>query len=199
MRGGITKSAFAKQAGVSAAAVTQAVKSGIIVTFEDESGKTLIEPDHPVNRSYLASARANRGKSARQSESARAKHEQRTPKHKQAPARNTLLDPEAPADKLPDKIEMEIRRLIQQEEKDRIANEERKGNLIPREIMIRKLDMLVSVLNNHFLPFARRMTPEIAGELGVTDPAQQLKIEEMLNMEMQRALSEFKREAQYDT
>ncbi|NIV97192.1 hypothetical protein GWN42_31485 [candidate division KSB1 bacterium] len=196
MRDGITRSAFAKQAGVSPAAVTQAVKAGIIVTFESEDGKTLIEPDHPVNRSYLESARANRGRSERQRESARAHHEQRIPEHKQAPARRAPLDPEAPADELPSKIEMEIRRLIQQEEKDRLANEERKGNLIPREVMIRKLDMLVSVLNNHFLPFARRMTPQITGELGVTDPELQLKIEEMLNLEMQRALSEFKREAQ---
>lgn len=203
----MSKSSFAKMAGVSAPAISQAIRAGIIVTAKDEAGNERIEADHPVNKAYINNARGHRDKSERQRESANANHQGRVPEHKKAPSRReklvdmlvTKLDEKFESENqgviLPSKIEMEIRRLIQQEEKDRIANEVAKKNLIPREVFSRRIDSMISVLNNHFLPYPRRMTPQICGALGISDPEQQLKVEEMLNKEMQRALEEFKREA----
>lgn len=203
----LSKSEFAATAGVSKPAISGAIKRGHVVITTDSDGNERIDITHPVNSSYIGSCQANRDKNERHREGARnrtrSKNDQQAPKQKISKAVQSVQLQQSQSDGsalegLPTKIEMEIRRLIQQEEKDRIANAVAKKNLIPREEFTRRLDRLISVLNNHFLPYAQRVTPPLCGALGVIDPELKLKAQEMLTIEMERALKEFKREAKHD-
>lgn len=194
----LSKSEFAATAGVSKPAISGAIRRGHVVITTDSDGNERIDVTHPVNSSYIGSCRANKDKHERHREGARKRNRSEIDDFPQPMQQRQFQQSQSDGSalsELPTKIEMEIRRLIQQEEKDRISNEMAKKNLIPREEFVRRLDKLVSVLNNHFLPYAQRVTPSLCGALGVIDPELKLKAQEMLTIEMERALKEFKREA----
>ena len=92
-----------------------------------------------------------------------------------------------------DKEEIDIEYKKANTEKIKISNAEKLKLLVPMEFVAKKFGKLSAVIINYFFPMGGRLAPIVCGACKITDPKIIKKVEAILNNEITRALSEFKR------
>jgi hypothetical protein len=195
----INKSQFAKLAGVSRNAIGKAVTAGAVICI---NGK--IDIDHPTNKAYLQIDRNPKkketskiiktpekpypGKKGKVAD----KPEKEKAKKNGTKIRNTISLPPGHMSK----TDADIARLQVVTAKEKVNLAQKMETLILRESVGKLFGGMHSVVLNYFFPLGDRLTPIIGGICGVSDPKDLLKIKTVIDKEVMRGLSEFKREAE---
>ena len=90
-----------------------------------------------------------------------------------------------------DEIEAEYKKA--QTEKVKIHNAEKLRELIPTEIIQKRLGKLSSVILNLFFPIGDRLSPLVCSECKITTPAVIKRVKKIIDNEVTRSLSEMKK------
>lgn len=200
------KAAFARIAGVSRSAVTQAVATGFLIC---DNG--LIDITHPKNASYLAQ---NRHKRPRLSEpepepqpepiepEVEAKNIDESPpkKSQKVQPRKKIrrprgYDPSTDTEDLT-KEAADIKRINAQTANYRLKYAERLKLLVLRTDVDRVFQNIYSIAINHFLVLGDRLAPILASICGVTDQKITIEMKNHIDKEVTRALDELKRQTE---
>lgn len=114
------------------------------------------------------------------------------------PKTKTVIDSQAMADLYDDKESVEIEYKKANTEKVKISNAEKLKLLIPIDVVKKKFGQISSVILNYFFPIGSRLAPLVCSECGITDPLVIKKVENIIDKEVTRSLSEFKKVASED-
>lgn len=203
------QSKFAKLAGVSRNAICKAIKQKTILKNKNDK----IDDRHPLAMKYL---RLQLEKSKQSTVKEKVKSKVNKIKNKKPIKKNEKTLPsdnkgggknnkpkeneidfigDEMTQQYFDKEEIDIEYKKANTEKIKISNAEKLRLLVPVEFVIKKFGKLSAVIINYFFPMGGRLAPIVCGLCKVTDPKIIKKVETVLNNEITRALSEFKKTA----
>lgn len=195
------KAEFARLAGVSRAAVTQAVRTGYIIA---EDG--LVDITHPKNASYLASNRSKRPKLTEPEDTEVVEEETNfeppeldaelePPKKKRRKRKPRGYDPATDTEILT-KEAADIRRINAQTANLKLKYAERLKDLVLRKDVDRVFQNIYSVAINYFLVLGDRLSPVLASLCGISDQKIVIEMKDRIDKEVSRALDELKRQTE---
>lgn len=206
----LTNNAFAVRLGISRAAVGVAVKDGRII--KTSKG---INPNDPSNLYYAQNALKNKaiqknGNSRKKlKKSTKApKKPKKQPKKKgekelqevvgKALAKNPNMDVdldelEQSIERLPFKAQADIKKIIEQVRMLILKREEKRRELIPRDIVRRLFSEVYSIEGTEMKTLGTKIAPDIAAACGVDDPEKIIQIDERIEKEVYKIMSHVKR------
>lgn len=169
---------FAKLAGVNRSAIYQKLDNGELVRLPN--GK--LDITDPTNKLYIETDRAGNGKAGTVII---------------PPAVPELSDLEKSIDTaVTSKAGASLLKELENIKKLRIHNEKQLENLIDRGVVRKYFGAMSSIIINYFFPIGNRLAPRVAGVCKVTDPADVIKIQTIIDKEIMRALDQFKKECE---
>lgn len=200
------KAAFARLAGVSRSAVTQAVATGFIICDDG-----LIDITHPKNASYLAQNRHKRPRlyepepepepETIEPEVEAKKVDEPSPKKSSKPQPQKKIrrprgyDPSTDVENLT-KEAADIKRITAQTLNYRLKYAERLKQLVLKTDVDRVFQNIYSIAINHFLVLGDRLAPVLASICGATDQKIIIEMKNYIDKEVTRALNELKRQTE---
>jgi len=193
----LNQSKFAEMAGVSRAAVGQAIKKGVL-DIEDKK----INLDSAKAKAYL-----KRNKSTPK---VKQNHSGRIARAKIKKAKQTGNDPveiltqlieregelknNSDLEPVPeDKYTADVKKIQEQIKRLQIASARDLRQLIPIQEINQLFEKQNSILISHFHPLGQRTAEMIAGVLEVSDPEKILQIEQIITDEQMKSINEFKK------
>jgi len=170
----ITQSEFARRAGMSRQAVSNAIKRGTI----KKSGLK-IDIDDPMNRLYLAESRAGRTQK-------HTPHAQLTDKKLPIPGEDDLT--------VQDQLTLNQMKTIEDIRQKRVKTDKDRGVLIPRETVKKLFSRLYQIDVNQWRTLGMNVAPEVAAVIGSDKSGDILKINEIIEDEVFKILKQVKKE-----
>lgn len=189
-----SKAEFSRSLGVSAAAITKAIKAGHVIL--DGDGR--VNTHDPRTQKYMT--RPPRERRAAQKAAARKDPEPEIPNTPAGPPlpQDTACPPrsEMGGNRLSgqeDTDDLDDRKTLQQIEKLRLDNESTRLELIPREGVKHFVGQIAGAHSSILLPLGGRLAKQLASELGVTDSAAIIRVEETIQAECYQVIGMIKR------
>jgi hypothetical protein len=152
---------FAKLAGVTKGAITQAKKEGRIIVSDKG-----VDPLDPINEKYVYEI------------AARKKHDSRNPNSRPRKKHQPLT-----------KADMQVRQMEIKTHLLKVELEKIVGSLIPREQVSDTFVSLYSAIMSYFLSLPDRLTPLVVGACEVSDPEMALEVKKLLSADIERGLA----------
>lgn len=188
----VSQSGFAKLAGVSRQAITQAVKEGRL-----ESCKLGIDPEHPTNRHYLATSRANAHRNTDRGSQQKRKSAPKSVRGKKVDITaltggliGTELDDYLSALSKPSTDRLKV---VEQIKALRLKTDERRLTHVPRETVRRVFSRIYMVDTNEFRTLPDKLASEVASICGIDDDEKVFEIKEIIELNVFKVLNHVKR------
>ena len=173
---------FAELAGVNRSAIYQKLDNGELVRLPN--GK--LDVTDPTNKLYIETDRSRAGNGKGKGGTVII-----------PPVVPELSDLEKSIDMaITSKAGASLLKEIENVKKLRIHNEKQLENLIDRGVVRKYFGAMSSIIINYFFPIGNRLAPRVAGVCKVTDPADVIKIQTIIDKEIMRALEQFKKECE---
>jgi hypothetical protein len=192
-----TKAEFARSMAVTSQAISKAIREKRVILSVD--GK--INTRDPITRKYMHRD-TNPRKVAIRAKPAPAKAAA-SPKIHPAPEPDIPPRPAGPitphadkgdrADTAPDWDDLDAQKTREQIEKLRLENQSTRLELIPRDGVKHFVGQIASAHSSILLPLGGRLAKQIASELGVSDPAAIIRVEETIQAECYQVVGMIKR------
>ena len=176
-----TVTQVARTAKITTAAVSHAVREGLIVSY-GEGRKRKIDLEDAQNAFWLKETLG--------------RQDEKDKRKKESMAREKAIKSGGPYIK--NKSDYDLEKIKAQTNQINIKIAQDLKILVARELIEKAFGSISGIILNHFFPLGDRLSSVICGELAITDPEKISNVKKIIDKEVMRGLNEFKKECEID-